>query len=115
MLITSLLLATRLVVQTQAHDTLNPAAHRALNDLRYLADDAREGRGVGTRGLEEAGRYLAQAFRTIGLAPGGDSGTYFQTFVISRDAPAAIHTDAGGQDDPQRHRRAARPLAHAAR
>ena len=97
MLITSLLLATRLVVQTQAHDTLNPAAHRALNDLHYLADDAREGRGVGTRGLEEAGRYLAQAFKTIGLAPGGDSGTYFQTFVISHDAPAAIHTDAGGK------------------
>ncbi len=95
--ITSLLLATRLVLQTQAHDTLNPAAHRALNDLHYLADDAREGRGVGTRGLEEAGRYLAQAFKTIGLAPGGDSGTYFQTFVISHDAPAAIHTDAGGK------------------
>jgi hypothetical protein len=97
MLITSLLLATRLVVQTQAHDTLNPAAHRALNDLHYLADDAREGRGVGTRGLEEAGSYLARAFKTIGLAPGGDSGTYFQTFVISHDAPAAIHTDAGGK------------------
>jgi peptidase M28-like protein/PDZ domain-containing protein len=95
--ITSLLLAARLVLQTQAHDTLTPAAHRALDDLRYLADDAREGRGVGTRGLDEAGRYLAQAFRTIGLTPGGDSGTYFQTFVISRDAPAAIHTDAGGK------------------
>jgi hypothetical protein len=95
--ITSLLLATRLVVQSQAHDTLNPAAHRALNDLRYLAEDAREGRGVGTRGLEEAGRYLARAFRTIGLAPGGDSGTYFQTFVISPDAPAAIHSDVGGK------------------
>ena len=95
--ITSLLLVARLVIQTQAHDSLTPAAHRALDDLRYLADDAREGRGVGTRGLEAAGRYLAQAFRTIGLAPGGDSGTYFQTFVISRDAPAAIHTDAGGK------------------
>lgn len=97
MLITSLLLASRLVVQMQAHDTLTPAAHRALDDLRYLADDAREGRGVGTRGLEEAGRYLAQAFKTIGLAPGGDSGTYFQTFTISPTAPAVIHTDAGGK------------------
>lgn len=95
--ITSLLLATRLVLQTPAHDTLTPAAHRALNDLRYLADDAREGRGVGTRGLEEAGRYLAQAFKTIGLAPGGDSGTYFQTFTISPTAPAVMHTDAGGK------------------
>lgn len=95
--ITSLLLATRLVLQTQAHDTLTPADHRALNDLRYLAADAREGRGVGTRGLEEAGAYLARSFKTIGLVPGGDSGTYFQTFTISRDAPAAMHTDAGGK------------------
>jgi peptidase M28-like protein/PDZ domain-containing protein len=97
MQITSLLLVARLVLQAQAHDTLTPAAHRALDDLRYLADDAREGRGVGTRGLDEAGRYLAAAFRTIGLAPGGDSGAYFQSFVISRDAPAAIHTDVGGK------------------
>ena len=95
--ITSLLLATRLVLQTQAHDTLTPAAHRALNDLHYLADDAREGRGVGTRGLEEAGAYLARAFKTIGLAPGGDSGTYFQTFTISPTAPAVVHSDAGGK------------------
>lgn len=95
---TSLLLAT-LVAQTpsQPRDTLNPAARRALNDLRYLADDAREGRGVGTRGLEEAGSYLARAFKTIGLAPGGDSGTYFQTFTISPTAPAAVHSDAGGK------------------
>ena len=97
MLITSLLLASRLVIQTQARDTLTPAAHRALDDLRYLADDAREGRGVGTRGLEEAGAFLARAFKTIGLVPGGDSGTYFQTFTISPTAPAAIHTDAGGK------------------
>jgi hypothetical protein len=95
--ITSLLLATRLVLQTQAHDSLTPAAHRALNDLHYLADDAREGRGVGTRGLEDASAYLARAFKTIGLTPGGDSGTYFQTFTISPTAPAVAHTDAGGK------------------
>jgi hypothetical protein len=95
MILTSLLLATRLVVQTQ--DTLTPAAHRALDEIRYLAADAREGRGVGTRGLEEAGDYVAHNFKQIGLAPGGPKGSYFQSFTISPDAPAAIHTNAGGK------------------
>ena len=95
MILTSLLLASRLVGQTQ--DTLTPVARRALADLRYLAADAREGRGVGTRGLEEAGRYLAAAFRKIGLTPGGAAGSYFQTFTIAPDAPIALRTNAGGK------------------
>jgi hypothetical protein len=95
MILTSLLLATRLV--NQAQDTLIPAAHRALDALNYLAADAREGRGVGTHGLDEAGQYLAAAFKRIGLAPGGAAGSYYQSFTIAPDAPAAIHTDAGGK------------------
>jgi hypothetical protein len=95
MILTSLLLASRLVSQTQ--DTLTPAAHRALDDITYLAADAREGRGVGTRGLEVAGQYLAAAFRKIGLTPGGAAGSYFQTFTIAPDAPVAIRTNAGGK------------------
>jgi Peptidase family M28/PDZ domain len=95
MILTSLLLATSLA--TQAQDTLSPAAHRALDEIRYLAADAREGRGVGTRGLQESGDYVARDFRQIGLAPGGPNGSYFQTFAISPDAPAAIHTDVGGK------------------
>ena len=94
MLVTSLLLTARFIAQSP--DTLTPAAHRALDALRYLAADAREGRGVGTRGLEEAGTYLATQFRQIGLKPAGTDG-YFQPFTISPDAPAAIHTDVGGK------------------
>jgi hypothetical protein len=97
MLLTSLLIGTTLLWQAPVRDTLPPSARRALADLRYLADDAREGRGIGTRGLEEAGQYLAAAFHTIGLRPGGDSGTYFQRFTISPDAPAAFHTSVGGK------------------
>ncbi len=93
MLVTSLLLLTRLA---QTPDSLTPADHRALDALHYLADDAREGRGVGTRGLEEAGAYLARTFREIGLKPGGTDG-YFQPFTIAPDAPAAIHSNVGGK------------------
>ena len=94
MLVTSLLVAARVVLQSP--DTLTPGAHRALDALRYLAADAREGRGVGTRGLEESGTYLATAFRKIGLQPGGSDG-FFQPFTISPDAPAAIHSSVGGK------------------
>lgn len=95
MMLLPLVLAARLVLPSQ--DTLSPAAHRALADLQYLAADAREGRGVGTRGLDEAGQYLAAAFKKIGLAPGGTDGSYFQSFAIAPDAPAAAHANAGGK------------------
>jgi hypothetical protein len=100
MILTSLLLATGLTFQTPqatSPDTLSAPAHRALADLTYLAADAREGRGVGTRGLEEAGTYLAAAFRSIGLAPGAADHSYFQQFTIAPDAPIAIHSNAGGK------------------
>jgi len=50
--------------------------------VEYLASDRLEGRGVGTRGLELAGEYIAEQFAALGLEPAGDDGTYFQTFPI---------------------------------
>ncbi|HXO22241.1 MAG TPA: PA domain-containing protein, partial [Thermoanaerobaculia bacterium] len=65
-------------------------AGRFAADVRWLADDAREGRGVGTAGLAAAQQWLADAFRAAGLAPAGDGGTYFQTF----DVPVAVAVEA---------------------
>jgi len=45
---------------------------RMLTDVKYLADRARLGRGLGTIGLDEAANYIAHAFRSAGLKPGGD-------------------------------------------
>lgn len=63
---------------------------RVARDLRYLADDGREGRGIGTAGLDSAAAYVAAAFRRIGLKPGGTDG-YFQPFTVDSSAPAAAH------------------------
>ena len=93
MLATTLLIATALVAPTQ--DTLSPAARRLLSDVRYLAADAREGRGVGTAGLTEAGQYVAQAFRAAGLQPAA-AGSFFQPFTIAGDAPAATLAGVAG-------------------
>ncbi|HEX7077260.1 MAG TPA: M28 family peptidase [Candidatus Eisenbacteria bacterium] len=53
-----------------------PAA-RWWSDVRWLADDAREGRGTGTPGYLAAARYVAYRFREAGAKPAGDDG-YFQ-------------------------------------
>jgi len=72
-------------------------AERIRSDVRYLADDAREGRGVGTAGLDSAAVYIARQFRLAGLTPAGTDG-YFQPFTIDSTAPAAAHSGLGGAE-----------------
>jgi len=57
-----------------------------LADVRYLAADELEGREVGSEGEHCAGDYLAGRFAELGLAPGGEDGSYFQTFQIRHGA-----------------------------
>ncbi|HSW30676.1 MAG TPA: M28 family peptidase [Longimicrobiales bacterium] len=68
--------ATRLKAGIQG-----PLAH-----VRYLADDALEGREVGTRGADCAAEYIAGAFRSLGLEPAGNGGSWFQTFPVPAGA-----------------------------
>ncbi|MBD3237181.1 MAG: M28 family peptidase [Candidatus Eisenbacteria bacterium] len=48
---------------------MQAAPDRIERDVRYLAADARAGRGPGSRGLEEALRFVARRFRDVGLTP----------------------------------------------
>ena len=59
---------------------IDPRAY--LEHVKFLASDALEGRGNGSPGLEKAADYIAGRFRAAGLEPGGDRGTFFQTFEI---------------------------------
>src|SRR6266478_8165574 len=45
------------------------APDRIQRDIAWLADPAREGRGIGSAGLEAAGAYVERRFRELGLAP----------------------------------------------
>ena len=67
------------------------ASSRFMEDVKWLADDAREGRGIGTKGLEEASKYLERRFRESGIEPAGQDGTYFHRF----EAPVAVESKAG--------------------
>ncbi|HSJ16225.1 MAG TPA: M20/M25/M40 family metallo-hydrolase [Longimicrobiales bacterium] len=55
-----------------------PLAH-----VRYLADDALEGRLAGSPGERCAGDYIAGRFAALGLAPAGENGSYFQTLPLA--------------------------------
>jgi hypothetical protein len=71
------------------------SVRRIRADVAFLADDAREGRGVGTSGLDVAADYLAREFARIGLTQPGADG-FFQPFTIDPTAPAAAHSGLGG-------------------
>ena len=51
-------------------------------DIRWLADPQREGRGIGTTGLESAGAYIEERFKLLNLEPAGDAGGYRQAFPV---------------------------------
>jgi len=50
--------------------------------LRYLADDALEGRATGTPGARCAAAYIAGIFEELGLEPAGEDGSFFQSFEV---------------------------------
>jgi len=62
---------------------------------RYLADPKREGRGVGTAGIDSAAAYIAGLMKDMGLTPGGENGSYFQPFEVTTGVvvgtPCGIH------------------------
>lgn len=50
--------------------------------VRYLADDALEGRETGTAAARCAADYIATFFQELGLEGAGPRGSYFQTFEV---------------------------------
>jgi hypothetical protein len=56
---------------------------RMRRDIKYLASDECEGRGVETKGIEKAAAYIVAAFKQASLKPGGPGGSYFQPFTIA--------------------------------
>lgn len=53
-----------------------------VSDIKYLASDELEGRGVGTQGLVRASEYLAEQFAKAGLKTDLFDGTPYQTFRV---------------------------------
>lgn len=60
-----------------------------LAHLEFLASDALNGRGSGTRDEQIAATYIASQFRRWGLEPMGDNAGYVQTIEVIRDTATA--------------------------
>ncbi len=52
--------------------------------IGIIADDSMMGRDTPSRGLELTAEYIAAQFRQFGLKPGGENGTWFQRYSITR-------------------------------
>jgi hypothetical protein len=63
--------------------TIDEAAVRA--HMAFLASDAMNGRGSGTRDEWIAATYIAAQLRRLGLEPLGDNGDYVETVEIARN------------------------------
>ncbi|MEN8152669.1 MAG: M20/M25/M40 family metallo-hydrolase [Acidobacteriota bacterium] len=48
--------------------------------VKYLSSKELKGRGIGTEGIDKAADYIAGKFKAYGLKPGGDNGSFFQTW-----------------------------------
>lgn len=58
-------------------------ADRIEKDVQFLAAPEREGRGIGTPGLEAAGQFIEARFQSLGLKPAGEGGTFRQVFPVT--------------------------------
>src|SRR5262249_56831230 len=64
-------------------DAVAEAEQRLLTDIKYLASDELEGRGVGLKGLDAAADYIRNEFSKAGLTLESAGGGPFQTFTMS--------------------------------
>jgi hypothetical protein len=64
------------------HAARSITSREAMEHVRWLADDLREGRLAGTVGCRDSADYIARKFEEIGVLPAGDDGTWFHNFII---------------------------------
>ena len=64
----------------EGEKTTQTKVDRYMDAVAWLASDLRDGRGIGTPGLDEAAEWLEKQFAAIGLEGGGNS--YRQSFDV---------------------------------
>jgi Zn-dependent M28 family amino/carboxypeptidase len=68
--------------------------------IKFLSDDLLEGRAPSTRGGRLAASYLATQLASLGYAPAGDKGTYFQDVPIVESVVDPSFTISAGSGSP---------------
>ncbi len=82
------------------------SSEKLLSHVTWLASPEREGRGLGSAGLQQSAEYIARQMEEAGLQPGGDNGGWFQQFTVQQGPdgqPVAtcnvVGILPGGRDD----------------
>ncbi|HEY4528930.1 MAG TPA: M28 family metallopeptidase [Luteimonas sp.] len=95
---------------TPAQDAANASGHSFSPELskddfaemvKTLASDEFEGRAPGSPGGEKTVEYIKAQFERIGLEPGGDDGTFFQTVPMvetTADESTVLRLDVAGEE-----------------
>jgi hypothetical protein len=73
-LVVGLTIATTDGVAQNSTGALSSAVQQYQADVSWLADDARQGRGMQSEGLVQSGEWLIEQFTEIGLEPAGEDG-----------------------------------------
>lgn len=73
--------------QRTGGDTLHASAALIRAVTESLTSPRFQGRGTGQPGGDRAAEFIAGRLRALGLAPGGDSGSYFQTLPVAERIP----------------------------
>src|SRR3954465_2350118 len=93
-------LALVFLVSTAGAGEPTISVERIRADVKYLASDRLEGRGIGTRAEQEATDFLAAAIAKAGLQPAGERDTFFQAVPlvgVSTGAAATLAAVKGGE------------------
>jgi len=69
-----------------------PDATELFAHVSALTGPEMDGRASGTAGGERAARYIAERLAAMGLRPGGDGGTFLQSFVVSTGSAVGAGT-----------------------
>ena len=86
-LVAVLFLSAASLIAAQNQSALPAAAQQAMNGIdsekiratvKYLSDDALQGRGTGQKGGDMAADWIADQFKSYGVQPAGDNGSFFQ-------------------------------------
>jgi hypothetical protein len=81
------------IAQDQRQAQVSPALLESLRSIRpeairahleFLADDALDGRGTGSRGYDLAAKFVRAQFAALGLKSGVTDGSYFQPVALRR-------------------------------
>ncbi len=88
--------------EAREHALASITAAEMLEHIKYLSDDALEGRDSGSEGERLAAAYIVEHFETLGLLPAGEEGGWFQSFEVEGLTARNVVAKLEGSDETLR-------------